>query len=329
MRISIAFIFLIPHWSWSQVGGINGYQTLETTTNARAAALAGTSISLADGDISQFFENPAVLDSTKAGSIFFNVNPYFADINLFTGAFAFELSRWGIFSVGIHYLSSDDMEATDPSGNVVGSFQVQDYVVVVGKAHQLGPITLGINLKLMHSSIEDFGSTAIAGDIGGHFRITKNWTVGMVFAHIGGRITNYNELVRSELPFDVKIGTTFKPEYMPIRFTITSSNLVNRNVIEPFSSESIANNQLERIFRRVNLGAELILSENFQLLIGYNHKRKQEMKLEASGGAGVSYGVMAGIKRFQIRFSRSIYHTGRGTSFISVQTNLNEVRRIL
>ncbi len=303
---------------------------MELTSNPRSAALAGTSVSISDGDISQFFENPAILDSVASGDIFFNFNPYFTDAFVFNGAYAFDIGKIKNVSVGLNYLDYGSFSRTDATGVSLGEFGAQDYMISIGKSHKLGPITMGVNLKLIHSSIDSYGSTAIVGDIGGLFRVNNNWSVGMVFSNVGGTITDFNELTNASLPMDVKLGTTFKPEYMPLRFTITSNSLTQENSIEAGESEGRSNQSVEKVLRRINFGAELLLSNNFQLLFGYNHKRKQELKLdEISGGAGFSYGVMVGIKRFQLRYSRATFHASGGSSFISIQTNLNDFRSIL
>jgi hypothetical protein len=314
----------------SQIGGDTGYQVLNLSKSARSAGLAGTTISIADGDISQFYENPAILDSIKQADVFFNVNPYFADAVVFSVAYAFELKKAGTFAIGLNYLDYGSFDFTDATGNSAGTFGSQDYIFSVGKAHKLGPITLGGNIKLLHSSIDTYSSTAVLGDIGGIFRVNDTWTMGMVFSNIGARISQFNDLSITEIPFDVKIGTTFKPQYMPLRFTLTSNNLTQKNEVKEVDEEGRSNVELEKILRRINFGVELLLSDNFQLLFGYNHKRKQELKLEdLGGGAGLSFGLLLTIKRIQLRYSRAIFHAAGGSSFISLQTNLNNFRSIL
>lgn len=313
----------------AQVGGQAGYQSLNLTTNARTAALAGSTISLG-GDASQFFENPATLDSVSKGTFFFNINPYFADVIVYSGAYTFDVKKIGTLVAGLNYVNFGSFEMTDETGESLGNFQVQDYNIVIGKSHQLGPFVLGANIKLTHSSIETYGSTAILGDIGGLFRVNRNWNIGMVFKNIGIRISDYTAFSTPPIPFDVKIGTTFKPEHMPLQFTLTSTNLVDRNFSEDSESSGRQNSQVDKILKRVNIGAELLLSKNFQLLFGYSHKRKQELKLnELGGGAGLSFGLMVKVKRFELRYSRATYHAAGGTSFISIQTNLNDFKRIL
>ncbi|MEQ9468496.1 MAG: type IX secretion system protein PorQ [Ekhidna sp.] len=330
MKILAFIALIIPSLVWSQIGGLSGYQSLNLTTNPRAAALGGTTISLADGDLSQFFENPATLDSVGVKNIFFHFNPYFADVFVYSGAYTFNVGKAGTFATGINYVNYGSFDLTDEAGNQLGTFQSQDYTIAIGKAHQLGPITLGANVKLAHSSIESYGSTAVLMDVGGVFRINKNWTVAMVFENIGVRISEFSDFSSPNIPFDVKLGTSFKPEYMPLRFTMTTNNLVDENSTDIEDEAGRASQGIDKVWKRVNLGAEVLLSDNFQLLIGYNHKRKQELRLDdIGGGAGLSFGAMVRVKRIELRFSRATFHAAGGSSFISLRTDLNDFKKIL
>ncbi|MEO9869365.1 type IX secretion system protein PorQ [Ekhidna sp.] len=330
MKYIFLIAFLIPIFGLAQIGGQSGYQSLNLTSNPRAAALGGTTISLVDGDVSQFFENPATLDSISAGNVFFHFNPYFADVFVYSGAYSFSIGNAGVFAAGIHYINYGAFDLVDETGAQLGSFRAQDYTFSIGKAHQIGVFSLGTNLKLTHSSIESYGSTAILVDIGGVFRINRNWSAAMVLKNMGFRISEYTQFSNPELPFDVKIGMSFKPEYMPLRFTLTSTNLTHENSSGSESSSGRSVSTFNQLFNRVNLGAEFLLSDNFQLLVGYNHKRKQELKLDdIGGGAGFSFGLMAKVKKVEIRFSRATFHTAGGSSFISLKTNLNDFKKIL
>ncbi len=330
MRALVVICCFLPLLANSQVGGPFGYQSLNLTSNPRTAALGGTTISLADGDLSQFFENPATLDSVKNKNLFVHFNPYFADLFVYSGAYTFNIGGLGNFAAGINYVNYGTFRATDETGSDLGDFNAQDYTITFGKSHQLGIFTLGANLKLTHSSIESYGSTAILMDIGGVFRVNKNWTVAMVFENIGAHLTDFTGISSAKIPFDVKLGTSFKPEYMPLRFTLTSTNLVERNFNDSSGDTGRSTNSIDEVWKRVNMGTEILLSENFQLLVGYSHKRKKELRLdETGGGAGFSYGIMLKVKRVEFRFSRATFHAAGGSSFISLRTDLNDFKKIL
>lgn len=322
-------LLLFPYSLLAQIGGQLDYQSLNLTANARTAALSGSAVSLADGDISQFFENPAVLDSVNDKGVFVHINPYFADVSNLSFACSFDVGKLNGLAIGLQYINFGEFEATDATGISSGTFRANDYVMYAGKAHQLGAFTLGVNLKFIHSSLDTYATSALAADLGGLFRINKNWSVAMVFEN-SGFVLSSGDISKPSLPFDVKIGTTFKPEYMPFRFTITSNNLVQSNLTLEEEGSGRNNTVIDNILKRINFGTELLLSKNLQLLFGYNHKRRQDLRLETiGGGAGFSYGLMIKIKQIELRFSRARYHAAGGTSFISLQTNFNDFKKIL
>ncbi|MDE0471326.1 MAG: type IX secretion system protein PorQ [Ekhidna sp.] len=331
MRFIFGILLLNPFLGLAQLGGEFGYQSLHISPNPRSAALGGaTTISLSDGDISQFFMNPATLDSVRAGDIFFHLNPYFADAFFYSFGYAFHLKGLENFAIGLQYLNFGSFDLTDAAGQELGSFNASDYGFFISKAHQAGPITLGATLKFFHSMIDNYSSHLLAMDLGGVFRLNPNWAFAMVFENMGMTLTDYSNNSDSSLPFDVKLGTSFKPKYMPVQFTITSNNLVSTNLTRPVEENGRSNETINKALKRINFGIEFLLSKNFHFLAGYNHKRRQELTLdEAGGGAGLSYGIMLKIKRFQMRFSRAAYHSAGGTNFISIQTNLKDFKKIL
>ncbi|MFY0599726.1 MAG: type IX secretion system protein PorQ [Cyclobacteriaceae bacterium] len=309
------------------------YQVLDLPSGARSAALGGTMVSLADGEIQQFMNNPAVLDSVSLTDVSFSYNPYFADINVFSGAFYGNVGKAGPIAFGITYASYGEFDETDDAGNKVGSFTARDYVIAVGKSHSVGLFTLGVNAKLAQSAIESYSSTALTFDLGGVFRMpNKDISFGMAFKNFGFILSDY-AVHQSDLPFDVQLGLTVKPEHMPFKFTLTTYNLVEENLIfrrENEDATSRTSATFDKALRRINIGAELILNKAIQFQIGYNHLRRQELKLdEKAGGAGFSYGISIGVKKIKFRYARAKYHIAGGANFISLETNLNKYKKIL
>lgn len=310
----------------------SGYQSLQLPSGARNAALGGKVISLA-GDITQFIHNPATLDSLDDTDIALSFSPYFAGIYQFSGQFYLPMKQIEGLAIGLSYLDYGDFVSTDPSGATGDSFRASDYVITIGKSHRMSSFSVGANLKITHSAIESYSSTAILADIGGMYHYPKgDFKVGLVFKNIGFRIKDYSGSSVTELPFDVQIGTSVKPQHMPVRFSITAYNLVEEDLVfrqdENESSRTVK--AFDDFFRRINLGAEFIFSKHVHFLLGYNHLRRQELSLEETGaGAGFSYGLMIGIKKFTFRYARSVYHASGGANFITIQTNLRSFNQVL
>ena len=82
--------------------------------------------------------------------------------------------------------------------------------------------------------------------------------------------------------------------------------------------------------RHFTFGTEILLSENFQLRIGYNHQRRQELKLRddsKSGMVGFSFGFGVKIKKFRLDYARSIYSLAGASNHIGIAIRLNDFKK--
>lgn len=331
MRWSAVILVLLAVPATAQFGT---YQSLHSPFGARNAALGGRVVSLADGDVMQFAHNPATLDSVRATEVGVNFSPLFAGIYSFSGAYAGEFSRVGKVALGITYMDYGDFTQTEPNGDVTGTFQAQDFVLALGKAHRIGPFTMGANLKYAAQRIAGYGSSLLLADFGGIYRAPEtDFTVGLVFKNMGFVLSDHTGSGTNHVPFDVQISTSIKPKYMPFRFSISAYNLAENDLYFPPEDDLSRSKTIEvadQILRRINVATEFILHKNLQFLLGYSHLRRQELKVgDTAHGAGLSYGLSIGIKQFQIRYAHATYHAAGGTDFFTIQTNINSFKKIL
>jgi hypothetical protein len=69
---------------------------------------------------------------------------------------------------------------------------------------------------------------------------------------------------------------------------------------------------------------ELLISRNVHLLVGYNHQKRQEGKLETGGiGPGLSYGASVQARGFQLTYARFSSVPQAGTSQLSLRIDLD------
>ena len=316
MAISLAIL--------GQMAFGQGFSSLTLPANARVAALGGYAVSNADGDVFMTFNNPALQDSVEVGSFGFLVNPFFADITRFSAIGQLATAFTGPFSIGAVYTGYGDFVRRDVIGNDVGEFSARDYVVQISKSHSIGPFVLGLAAKFVGSHIDTQQNTAVLADLGGIFRHpNQEFVVGMVFKNMGWLFADGSV----ESPFDIEIGTTFKPQYMPLRFTFTVYDLVGNNpAFSNTPNENVDN--LDEVLRHLNIGGAFVFGKNLEILLGYNQKRRQELGLNDSAfGAGLSFGLLLKLRELQLRFSRSTFHAAGGTSFISLQSNMRALKK--
>ena len=116
---------------------------------------------------------------------------------------------------------------------------------------------------------------------------------------------------------------------MPLRFSFTGYNLVKSNVT--YYNTAAGDEEpgaLDKIFRRINFGAEILIHKNVNVLVGYNYLVHQELKLENAGGAaGLSFGFSARIKSIEFVFSRSAYVVGNAGYNFTLLMDVNRLFR--
>jgi hypothetical protein len=193
--------------------------------------------------------------------------------------------------------------------------------VVTSYSHQVGFFRAGLSVSLLHSSIAGVGATGIAADIGGAFNHPeKDLTVGLVFRNIGVVLSDFPGN-NGHMPFDVQAGVSYRPAFMPFRFSVTAHNLIREDLIyedSPAFSEGI--------FRRLVFATQVGIGKSVVLRAGYNHLLRKELRLDlAGGGAGFAYGLEVRGGLFSIAYTHLGYHAAGGGDHISLTANIERL----
>lgn len=323
--------FAAALWAFGQLGGTRAFEYLNIPNNARLAALGGVNITSGWNDPTQVSSNPALLTDTLRNQMVISRLGYFADISQTSLSYVTEFEKYGTWGFHLDYLNYGDIQSFDEAGFLNGDFRVNEYTFRLSNSRAFGPFQVGASLKLAVSDLSAFKASALLLDVGGTFKHPeKELTVGFVIQNLGFLISDYTDDNNSQLPLDLQLGMSYKPEFMPFRFSVTARNLARADAVffDPSSNALFGQTEEpgfgEEIFRRLVFGAELIASPNFQLRFGYNHLLRKELRLEnASGGAGFSFGFMFKVKRFEFAYSRALYHAAGGSN--TLQINMNTV----
>ncbi|MCE7061439.1 type IX secretion system protein PorQ [Dyadobacter sp. CY343] len=321
-----------------QTGGKSKLDFLVLPTQAKSTALGTHHLTASGNDPALFLQNPSLLDSTKTDNASVNLMPYLADTKFLNLAYAGKAGKQpGVWAVGLQYLNYGTMQETDDIGNVIGEFRAADYGLSAGYGHSLGAFTVGGSIKFVGASVEAYQTYGLAFDWGAIFKHPReDFSVGFVVKNMGFLKQNFNGATTPVLPLDIRAGITFKPEYMPVRVTVTAHHLNRFDMVynDPalFFTYDINGNRLprkvgiaEKLGRHLSLGAEALIHNNFRLLLGYDHLRRQELRLSDRGAlAGFSSGMWLRIKRFEVSYGRAQYVSGFGSSSLSIVMNLKK-----
>lgn len=311
-----------------QVGGNHSFDFLRMPAHARGSALGGVNVSLADKDVNFFHNNPALTGDTLNGYASVAYQFYLAGIGNALLTYAHDFPRLGQFVMGIQHTDYGSLPGYDESGNATThDVDAGETAILLGKTHGIGNFRLGVSLKAVFSTIAGYRANALLADVGGVFKHPdSDLTVGLAVKNLGVVLDHYGDMTSTRLPFDVQAGVTFKPEYMPVRFSLTAYNLVAADGLSTNQTTGVASTSaVKKFLRHINAGAEILLHRHVNALLGYNYLLRQALQWETNAVAGVSYGVSIWVKPVEFVFSRSAYVVGNAGYSFTLSTNTNQL----
>jgi hypothetical protein len=318
--VSILFLCQITTSLSAQIGGNSSFTFLNIPSNPTTSALGGINISKTQKDPNSFLQNPALLDSSENNLLAVNFLPFFSGVKYSSAAYVRTIKKQ-TFGLGVQYIGYGDFLQTDPAGNIQGKFSANDYALTLSHARTQGNITFGVNLKFVGSVIESYSASAVLMDFGGVFKHPKqDFNFAITAKNIGIRLRSFTPFDNPDLPLDVQMGISFKPKYMPVRFSITAHHLhkydityLDKTIIKKDLSGNIIEttvNPIDNFARHFVFGAEFLLNKNFNILAGYNHLRGQELSQKnLSGFSGFSVGFLFKTKAIDLSYSYAGYNT--------------------
>jgi hypothetical protein len=331
------FFFFFSTSTFSQVGGETVFQFLNLSSSSRQIALGGEVLTLMD-DVNQPIWNPSVINPELDKQLSINYASYLAGISIGSASYAHVISRrFGTIHGSINYLNYGTLIEADENGNETGTFKASDIAVSVGYAFNL-PWTnlyMGFNGKLINSTISNFTSNGIAGDIAVlYYSPYKPYSFTIVARNIGTQIQSFDG-INEQLPFKVAIGVSYKLKYVPLKWHVTLDNLQQWNLAVPNPSNQTSDLEgnvtdekisfLTNAIRHIVVGAELFPESAINLRAGYNFRRASELKLQnARSFSGISFGIGIKMNKFRFNYAFSKYHSASSSSTFSLQFDLDK-----
>lgn len=322
----------------SQVGGQSVYQFLNLITSPRQAALGGKVLTIYDYDVNQAHFNPAAINPEMDNRLSLNYGSYFGEVTYGTASYAYVYDRHvQTFQAGINYVNYGSFDGYDEQGNQTASFTGSEIALSFGYAYNI-PFTdfhIGASGKLISSTLESYNSFGGALDLGGMYIDEENdINVALVVRNIGTQFTQY-ENANEKLPLEIMAGISQEMENVPIRWHITMENLQQWKVA--FSNPARAENNIEggstpekvsffnNALRHLIVGAELFPKKGFNIRIGYNFRRSEELRiLEQRTFSGISAGIGLKMGRLKFDYSYSRYTLAANTSLFGLTINFAE-----
>ncbi len=270
------------------------YDFLRNDVSARAAALAGSFVSMTD-DPNTIFYNPAGLATMTQRRFSAGFFKHLMDINSGYASFATQISDLGSIGAGIVYINYGEFKQTGEEGQDLGTFGAGEFALSLGYGGTLREgLDYGANMKFIYSKIADATSSAAAVDLGLQYVAVPNrLTLGASVLNLGTQLSPYVN-TREDLPLDVSIGCALYPEHLPAALLFGFHRMTEQ--YDTFGDR----------LRNFTLGVEFTPGPNVHLRVGYDNARRQDLKILSSAGlAGISIGGGINTDMYSVDYSFS------------------------
>ncbi len=302
----------------AQIGSETVFGFLNVPGSARTAALGGDHVALHEGGTALFQINPAYLNKNNHKELSLSYLNHFSDIYLGSAGFAWHLERIGTLATGIRFVNYGDFTRTDSEGRELGSFSSYDFSWTAAYSRTLfNNLRAGIGAQFIVSSYDQYRSSALALSGGIYYSFNNEYThAGVSFRNWGTQITRFDD-TREDLPFSLMAGISHRLQHLPLRFNLSIHSLDRWNL--PVFDDDTDPAFSDNLLRRARFGIEFLFSEHFNLRLGYDHLKSEELKTDRRidlSGASIGLGIV--VRNIHIDISRTSYSETGGL----IQLNL-------
>ncbi len=332
------FLLVLSAISYGQIGGRYTYQFLGLVNSPREAALGGKVITNYDYDPMQALYNPATINPAMDNQLSLNFINYIGDVSYGSAAYAYLWDRrTQVLHLGATYINYGKFDGYDEQGNPTSSFGGGEVAFSVGHARNIAftNFHIGGNLKFISSKLEQYTSLGVAMDIGIMY-VYEDWDLHItaVGRNIGTQLKPYDN-IREPLPFELILGISQTLQHVPIRWHLTFENMQVWDIA--FSNPNNATidleggvtnekiNFIDNLFRHTIVGVELFPEKGFNIRLGYNFRRGEELKiLEKRTFAGLSAGFSIKLNKLRLSYSYAKYSSAAASSYFGLNIDLNK-----
>ena len=335
-KIVLFFCLLICTSFYAQVGGETTYQFLNLVSSPRQAALGGKVFTNVDYDVTQGLFNPATINVEMDNQLAVNYTSYMGGISYGTASYAYTVDRrTQTVHAGVTYVNYGSFNGYDEAGNSTGTFSGSETALSFGYAKQIGysDFYLGGNLKLITSKLEQYSSLGAAVDLGLiYINDYLDFNAALVVRNLGSQITTYAGL-NERIPFEVAFGMSQRLENVPIRWHVTLENLQEWPIARPNparTTSDLGGNQtsekigfLGQVIRHTILGAEIFPEGGFNIRLGYNFRRGEELRIvDQRNFSGLSAGISIKMNKMRFSYTHAKYTSAANSNFFGLQIDL-------
>lgn len=209
-KIFITFVFVLfaftnayAFLSSDDLGSTTA-QFLKLGIGARSAGM-GNAVTTVYNGTDAIYWNPANLSYIDKKELSFSHTIWFEDVNYEWLAFVLPTTEYGVFGLGLQYVSYGSLDRIDNQQISDGSFSPLDMALYLSYANTYEKFDMGLNLKYIYSKIEQ-SAYAIALDLGINYTLNENTFIGATLTNLGTDMKFNKET--EPLPLLFKVGAS-------------------------------------------------------------------------------------------------------------------------
>jgi hypothetical protein len=343
MKVIALFLLLLSFSGFTQYNvGNNAFSGFEQTNACKSLGVGSKYYALPSGDLSTTLDQAALLDSKMVGAMHSTIGILPSGVNF--GIFSTALkTKLGTIAPYIRYLNYGNFTETNTIGEAIGNFNALDYQLGLSYAYAPNPFfRMGAQVNLLGSQLESYSAFGLSTSFSALLIHPKQLlTAAFGVRNFGYIFKDYSSNANSTLPLDTYVALSYKLEHAPFRFHIIGHSLNRPNNIwldpnavptyDPLTGDTIpiyAPNFGEKIANHLNFQLELVPKGAFQLRMGFNYNRRQQLKLnDFPGLAGFSLGTSIKIKKFDLDYAVQFYSKAGTIHAIGLSTDLQRWKK--
>ncbi|HLP12045.1 MAG TPA: type IX secretion system protein PorQ [Flavobacteriales bacterium] len=307
------------------------FSQMQIPYGSRLAGLGGVTVAIRDRDPSIVFANPSLLDSTHHNKAVLGYSNYFADINYGVAAYSRSYKNLGHFMAALKYMNYGKFTETDYIGNELGTIHAVDYTLSLIYSRKVDTsVYIGASLNYLYSLMNKYSAMGIGVDLAATYnKPGSRFVASAILKNIGYQLKSYTPGTRGNLPFDIQLAFSQKLKHAPFRFHVAMDRLYKWDLtykdptekpdIDPATGLEITKDTTKffyrlgqfggKAMRHITPGAEILIGKNFYVDLGFNYRRREELKYSGRTGlAGFNFGFGLFVKRMSAALSYSKYH---------------------
>ena len=248
---------------------------------------------------------------------------YMSDSKIAGAAYGKMFGERSSAAIAARYIDYGTFDGYTADNTSTGTFSAKDIEIGLIYNYLLSDHwSGGVSGEFIYSKYESYNSIALGVNLGlNYIDEESDLSASIVLKNLGGQIKSHDEKSHN-LPFDIQMGITKRLAHAPIRISATLVNLHKWDKKDFYNADGSEDNFSKILLKHAIFGADLLLSSNFRISLGYNYRISQELSAEGTKWDGITAGVGLSLKKIKLAVSYSKLHISSSSLMFNASYSL-------